>query len=105
MLMMTSCIPNCHFGCLQVCCSMSRLINLLCALMLCKPALAISFHEKDDSLMTAMGLQEFRQDIANLDVSALIEQFVRLEQNADRLSQQIRRKTKGYRRELDKQYT
>jgi len=40
-----------------------------------------------------------------LDVSALIEQFVRLEQNADRLSQQIRRKTKGYRRELDKQYT
>ncbi len=83
----------------------SRFHNLLLALMLGKPALAISFHEKDDSLMTAMGLQEFRQDIANLDVSALIEQFVRLEQNADRLSQQIRRKTKGYRRELDKQYT
>jgi len=83
----------------------SRFHNLLLALMLGKPALAISFHEKDDSLMAAMGLQEFRQDIANLDVSALIEQFVRLEQNADRLSQQIRRKTKGYRRELDKQYT
>jgi len=73
--------------------------------MLGKPALAISFHEKDDSLMTAMGLQEFRQDIANLDVSTLIEQFVRLEQNANRLSEQIRLKAKGYRTELDRQYS
>jgi polysaccharide pyruvyl transferase WcaK-like protein len=83
----------------------SRFHNLLLALMIGKPALAISFHEKDDSLMTAVGLQEFRQDIANLDLSTLIEQFVRLEENADRLRQEIRRKTKGYRRELDKQYS
>jgi len=83
----------------------SRFHNLLLALMLGKPALAISFHEKDDSLMTAVGLQEFCQDIANLDVSTLIEQFVRLEENADRLRQEIRLKTKGYRRELDKQYS
>jgi polysaccharide pyruvyl transferase WcaK-like protein len=83
----------------------SRFHNLLLALMLGKPALAISFHEKDDSLMTAVGLQEFRQDIADLDVSKLIEQFVRLEQNAERLSQEIRRKTKSYRRELDRQYS
>jgi polysaccharide pyruvyl transferase WcaK-like protein len=67
--------------------------------------LAISFHEKDDSLMTALGLQEFCQDIANLDVSTLIEQFVRLERNADRLREEIRLKTKAYRRELDKQYS
>jgi len=67
--------------------------------------LAISFHEKDDSLMTAVGLQEFCQDIANLDVSTLIEQFVRLEENAECLRQEIRCKTKGYRKELDKQYS
>jgi polysaccharide pyruvyl transferase WcaK-like protein len=83
----------------------SRFHNLLLALMLGKPALAISFHEKDDSLMTAVGSQEFCQDIANLDVSTLIEQFVRLEENADRVRQEIRRKTKDYRRELDKQYS
>jgi polysaccharide pyruvyl transferase WcaK-like protein len=83
----------------------SRFHNLLLALMLGKPALAISFHEKDDSLMTAVELQEFCQDIANLDVSTLIEQFVRLEENADCLRQEIRRKTKGYRKELDKQYS
>jgi polysaccharide pyruvyl transferase WcaK-like protein len=82
----------------------SRFHNLLLALMLGKPALAISFHEKDDSLMTAVGLQEFCQDIANLDVSTLIEQLVRLEENAERLRQEIRLKTEGYRRELDKQY-
>jgi polysaccharide pyruvyl transferase WcaK-like protein len=82
----------------------SRFHNLLLALLLGKPALAISFHEKDDALMTAVGLQEFRQDIANLDVSTLIEQFVRLEENADPLRQEIRRNTKDYRRELDKQY-
>lgn len=83
----------------------SRFHNLLLALMLGKPALAISFHEKDDSLMTAVGLQEFCQDIANLDVSTLIEQFVRLEKNADRLREEIRLKTKSYRMELDKQYS
>jgi polysaccharide pyruvyl transferase WcaK-like protein len=83
----------------------SRFHNLLLALMLGKPALAISFHEKDDSLMTALGLQDFRQDIANLDVSTLIEQFVTLEENADRLRQEIRLKTKDYREELDKQYS
>ena len=83
----------------------SRFHNLLLALMLGKPALAISFHEKDDSLMTALGLQEFCQDIANLDLSTLIEQFVRLEKNADRLRQEIRLKTKSYRMELDKQYS
>ena len=83
----------------------SRFHNLLLALMLGKPALAISFHEKDDSLMTALGLQEFCQDIAKLDVSKLIEQFVRLEENSDRLREEIRRKTKGYRRELDEQYS
>jgi hypothetical protein len=55
--------------------------------------------------MTAVGLQEFCQDIANLDVSTLIEQFVKLEENGDRLRQEIRRKTKDYRRELDKQYS
>ena len=83
----------------------SRFHNLLLALMLGKPALAISFHEKDDSLMTALGLQEFCQDIANLDVSTLIEQFLRLEENSDRLRKEIRLKTIGYRRELDKQYS
>ncbi|PYJ69172.1 MAG: hypothetical protein DME76_09885, partial [Verrucomicrobia bacterium] len=83
----------------------SRFHNLLLALMLGKPALAISFHEKDDSLMTALGLQEFYQDIAKLDVSKLIEQFVRLEENSDRLREEIRRKTKGYRRQLDEQYS
>jgi polysaccharide pyruvyl transferase WcaK-like protein len=83
----------------------SRFHNLLFALILGKPALAISFHEKDDSLMTAVGLQDFLQDIASLDVSTLIEQFVRLEENAERLREEIRRKTKGYRRDLDKQYS
>jgi hypothetical protein len=55
--------------------------------------------------MTAVGLQEFCQDIANLDVSTLIEQFVKLEENSDCLREEIRRKTKGYRMELDKQYS
>lgn len=82
----------------------SRFHNLLLALMLGKPALAISFHEKDDSLMSALGLQEFCQDIASLEVSTLIQQFVRLEGNADRLREEISLKTEGCRRELDNQY-
>jgi polysaccharide pyruvyl transferase WcaK-like protein len=82
----------------------SRFHNVLLALMLNKPVVAISFHEKVDALMSAVGLSEFCQDIENINLGKLTAQFAALEQNAERLKLQIQRKTEDYRRALDQQY-
>jgi polysaccharide pyruvyl transferase WcaK-like protein len=55
----------------------SRFHNVLLALMLGKPVLAISFHEKVDSLMNAMEMTEFCQDIENVDVRKSSESITR----------------------------
>jgi len=82
----------------------SRFHNVLLALMLGKPVVAISFHEKVDSLMSAVGLTEFCQDIENIDVEKLATQFAALNNHAEYFKLQVQRKTESYRRALDRQY-
>jgi len=83
----------------------SRFHNVLLSLMLGKPVIAISFHEKVDSLMTAMGVEEFRQSIETVDLNRLIEQFITLEQNAQSLKRRVQRKAEACRKTLDEQYS
>jgi polysaccharide pyruvyl transferase WcaK-like protein len=82
----------------------SRFHNVLLALWLNKPVVAISFHEKVDSLMSGVGLSEFCQDIEHIDTQKLIDQFLALEQNAESLRSQIKQKAEAYQVALDKQY-
>ena len=82
----------------------SRFHNVLLALLLGKPVVAISFHEKVDALMSAVGLTEFCQDIENIDLGKLTTQFATLEKNAERVTLQIQRSTQDYSKELDQQY-
>jgi polysaccharide pyruvyl transferase WcaK-like protein len=82
----------------------SRFHNVLLALWLNKPVVAISFHEKVDSLMSGMGLSEFCQDIEHIDTKKLIGQFLALEQDAENLRSQIKQKAEAYQMALDKQY-
>jgi len=82
----------------------SRFHNILLALMLKKPVIAISFHEKDDSLMRAMGLTRFCHDIEHIDVDALIEQLTFLEEHIESIRCDLDRKTEVYRTALDEQY-
>jgi len=82
----------------------SRFHNILLALWLNKSVLAISFHEKVDSLMEAVGLGGFRQDINDIDVDRMIEQFRTLEQTAAAVKAQIREKAEAFRAALDEQY-
>jgi polysaccharide pyruvyl transferase WcaK-like protein len=82
----------------------SRFHNVLLALMLNKPALAISFHQKVDSLMSDLGITQFCQDIENIDVKNLVLQLAALETNADNLTGELARRTAGYREALEKQY-
>lgn len=82
----------------------SRFHNVLLALMLGKPALAISYHEKVDALMEEAGLAVFRQDIESIDVEKLISQFVTLEEQSNHIKQQLNRKAEACRVALDDQY-
>jgi polysaccharide pyruvyl transferase WcaK-like protein len=82
----------------------TRFHNVLLALLLNKPSIAISFHHKCSSLMSQMGLSEYCQDINRLNADKLIEQFCDLEKNADRLRPLIKDKAEEFRRVLDEQY-
>jgi len=82
----------------------TRFHNILLALMLNKPAISISYDTKNDSLMAAVGLAEYCQDIDHLDVHKLVEQFVTLEGKTEILKPHIQQKTEEYRGVLDEQY-
>lgn len=82
----------------------SRFHNVLLALMLRKPVLAISFHEKVDSLMRAMEMTQFCQDIENVDVNKLIDQLAALEESAESIRCGLERKSELYRGNLEEQY-
>lgn len=82
----------------------SRFHNVLLALMLGKPVLAISYHEKVDALMEEAGLAVFRQDIESIDVENLIRQFATLEEQSNEIEQQLNRKAAACRAALDDQY-
>jgi polysaccharide pyruvyl transferase WcaK-like protein len=81
-----------------------RFHNVLLAMLVNKPVLSISYHEKTASLMAGMGLAEYCQDIDQLDVGRLIEQFIKLQKNADNLRPQIKRRVEEFRKALDEQY-
>jgi polysaccharide pyruvyl transferase WcaK-like protein len=82
----------------------TRFHNVVLALLLAKPVIAVSFHHKCASLMSQMGLSEYCQDINQLTLSGLIAQFSKLDQNADAVKQVISERVGACRDMLDEQY-
>jgi polysaccharide pyruvyl transferase WcaK-like protein len=82
-----------------------RFHNLILALMLNKPVISLSHHNKFDSLMSGFGLGEYSLPIEDLDVERLIEQFIKLGRRGEELTSHIKRKTEEYRKDLDRQYS
>jgi polysaccharide pyruvyl transferase WcaK-like protein len=56
----------------------TRFHNVVCALKLGRPTLSIGYAKKNEVLLREMGLGDFSQNIEELDVDRLIEQFRRL---------------------------
>ena len=83
----------------------TRFHNVLLSLLLNKPVIAISFHHKCSSLMSQMGLAEYCQDINNLSVDGLIEQFCQLQQNAGCVRRMISERISACQDALDEQYS
>ena len=83
----------------------TRFHNILLALLLKKPVIAISFHHKCASLMSEMGLAEYCHDINHMNADRLIEQFQDTERNEQKLKTVIRQKVEESRKALDEQYS
>jgi polysaccharide pyruvyl transferase WcaK-like protein/glycosyltransferase involved in cell wall biosynthesis len=83
----------------------TRFHNVLLALLLNKPVIAISFHHKCASLMEEMGLSQYCQDINHMNAGRLIEQFQDLARNAENVKALIRRRVEQSRKALDEQYS
>jgi polysaccharide pyruvyl transferase WcaK-like protein len=82
----------------------TRFHNIVLALLLNKPVLAIGFHQKCVSLMNDMGLTEYCLDIKQLKAEVLIEKFLRVEKNKEALKTLIGQKRAESRVNLDRQY-
>ena len=67
-----------------------RFHNILAALKLCKPTIAISYSTKHDSLMADMGVSRFCQPVNPLDFDLLIQRFAELENSSAQLRQTLR---------------
>ena len=63
----------------------TRFHNIICALKLVKPTIAISYADKTGSIMTDAGLSEFCQSADSLDVPLLAEQFGELNRRSAEL--------------------
>ncbi len=83
----------------------TRFHNVLLALLLDKPVIAVSFHHKCTSLMSEMGLTEYCHDINHMSADRLIKQFQGLERDAEKLRPMIRQKAEQFRKVLDEQYS
>jgi polysaccharide pyruvyl transferase WcaK-like protein len=81
-----------------------RFHNLLLALMLHKPVIAISYDPKSDALVDSVGLGRYRQPLDGLDVGALVEQFVEIESSRHALAASLPGKMEKYRLLLERQY-
>jgi polysaccharide pyruvyl transferase WcaK-like protein len=82
----------------------TRFHNVLFALLLEKPVISISFHEKCSSLMRQMRLSEFCLNMGEFSAGCLIEKFSDLEKNANRIRVLIKQRTEEFRAALDEQY-
>jgi polysaccharide pyruvyl transferase WcaK-like protein len=81
-----------------------RYHNLLLALVSGKPAISLSYHEKNDALLARCGLREFAHNIDELDQVKLTTQLTQLRKEIELRSELVRAGVERCRNELDEQY-
>jgi polysaccharide pyruvyl transferase WcaK-like protein len=78
----------------------SRYHNVICALRLGKPVVALGYAEKFDALMRDVGLPSYCRNIEGFDTQELKALFLRMVDNKGELRDLIRHNTERYRREV-----
>jgi polysaccharide pyruvyl transferase WcaK-like protein len=82
----------------------TRFHNVVCAVKLAKPTLALSYAAKHEVLMADMGLSGFCQSVKSLDVARLIEQFTELESRSEQLRLTMTERNAAKARLVDDQF-
>ncbi|MET8540989.1 polysaccharide pyruvyl transferase family protein [Kitasatospora sp. NPDC004799] len=83
----------------------TRYHNLICALMVGTPTLALSYATKSEALMARMGLDGYCHPAREVDADRLIEQFRELELHAADLRRTLAERNRTAARQLDAQFT
>lgn len=83
----------------------TRYHNLVCALKVGKPTLAISYAAKSDALMDRMGLGAYRHPAREVDADRLLEQFRALELRSAELRRTLTERNLVAARQLEDQFT
>ncbi|MBV6701325.1 polysaccharide pyruvyl transferase family protein [Kitasatospora aureofaciens] len=83
----------------------TRYHNLICALKVGTPTLALSYAEKSDALMAQMGLGAYCHPAREVDADRLLEQFRALEQRSAELRQTLAERNLTAARRLEHQFT
>ncbi|MFJ9775017.1 polysaccharide pyruvyl transferase family protein [Kitasatospora sp. NPDC101157] len=83
----------------------TRYHNLICALKVGTPTLALSYAAKSDALMDRMGLGAYCHPAREVDPDRLIEQFRELEKRSAELRQTLAERNLAVTRRLDHQFT
>ncbi|MGW3496864.1 polysaccharide pyruvyl transferase family protein [Streptomyces sp. NPDC001020] len=83
----------------------TRYHNLVCALKVGTPTLALSYSSKSDALMAQMGLGVYCHPAREVDADRLLEQFRTLEQRSAELRQTLTERNLAATRQLEHQFT
>ncbi|MFJ9077499.1 polysaccharide pyruvyl transferase family protein [Streptomyces sp. NPDC102278] len=83
----------------------TRYHNLICALKVGTPTLALSYAAKSDALMARMGLDAYCHPAREVDVDRLLEQFRDLEKRSAELRRILTERNEVAARQLDRQFT
>ncbi|MEU3743065.1 polysaccharide pyruvyl transferase family protein [Streptomyces sp. NPDC032198] len=83
----------------------TRYHNLICALKVGTPTLALSYAAKSDALMTEMGLAAYRHPAREVDADRLLEQFRELEKRSAELRRTLTERNAVATRRLERQFT
>lgn len=82
----------------------TRFHNLVAALKLAKPTIAIGYSAKHRDLMADAGLAEFSHPVDAFDLGVLVEQLHDMERRADPLRRSLRSHTAALAEELERQF-
>ncbi|MEW1698001.1 MULTISPECIES: polysaccharide pyruvyl transferase family protein [unclassified Streptomyces] len=82
----------------------TRYHNLVCALKVGTPTLALSYAAKSDALMAEMGLGAYRHPAREVDADRLLEQFRELERRSAELRSVLAERNRAAARRLDHQF-
>ena len=83
----------------------TRYHNVICALKLGKPTIALGYAEKFGPLMADMGLADFTESASSFDVDLLTQRFIELEKRRGELQQTMAERNAAKAQSLKDQFT